>query len=83
MRWMHNETETQPLGTVEDNMIGCTEQQKERAKEARKSCHTMEAPIVRNFKCIIKSDHPLHHQGCKCMENNTKDSFLGALDKSL
>ena len=27
--------------------------------------------------------HPLHHWGCKHMENNTKDSFHKALDKSL
>ena len=53
---MHNETKTQPLGTVEDNMIGCTKQQKEKSKEARKSCHTMGAPTVKNFKHIIKSD---------------------------
>ena len=53
--WMHNKTETQSLGSVEDNVIGHTEQQKERAKEARKSCHIMGAPTVRNFKCIIKS----------------------------
>ena len=37
-------------------MIGCTEQQKERAKEARKLCHIMGAPTVGNFKHIIKSD---------------------------
>ena len=56
IKWMHNETETQSLGTVEDNMIGRTKQQKEKAKEARKSHHTMGAPTVRNFKHIIRSN---------------------------
>ena len=158
MRGTHDKTETQPLGTVKDNMIGHTEQQKERAKEARKSCHVMGAATIRNFKHIIKSNqtsdcpvtledidgaekihrkdilcikgkttrwnpttttimniampkelkeqntnimscmdimcinkigfvinisHPLCCWGCQHMENNTKDSFCGSLNKSL
>ena len=54
--WMCSNQETQPLGTVEDNVIRHAKQQKEKAKEARKSHHTIGAPTIRNFKHIIKSD---------------------------
>ena len=37
-------------------MIRHTKQQKEKAKEARKSHHTMGAPTIRNFKHIIESN---------------------------
>ena len=46
----------QPLGTVEENAEGHTNQQQEQAKEAKKPHHIIGAPTVKNFKCMIKSN---------------------------
>ena len=54
IKWMHDETETQPLGTVEDNVIRHTEQQKGRAKEARKSCQHQQLEILNTSSRVVK-----------------------------
>ena len=46
----------QLLGTVEENATSHTKQQQEQAKEARKLHHIIGAPMVNNFKHIIKSN---------------------------
>ena len=48
--------ELQLLCSMEENMVGHTNQQKERAKETRKLFHTMWAPTVQNFKHTTQSN---------------------------
>ena len=46
----------QPLGTVEENATGRVNQQQDKAKEAQKLQHMVGAPVVQNFKHLIRSN---------------------------
>ena len=56
LREKRNGGNAQSLAAVEDNAVGHTKAQQEKAKEARKLCHIVGAPTVKNFKFTMKSD---------------------------
>ena len=46
LRDKRNNSNAQPMAAVEDNAVGHTKAQQEKAKEARKLCHIVGAPTV-------------------------------------